>query len=293
MKKPGFIITVLALIALSIYLFVQAPAPLPEMETAVGETIPIETVLTLVAAENDVVRALWTREIVGAGQQVGLAFDEDWREDDVEAGPLPALFLREAAASLEKNPVPLSLFLGSDFPISPSNLFTGRQTEMFERIRETDEAQFFFAEDTQLHTAMFPDYASVEACVSCHNDHPDSPKVDWQLNEVMGATTWLYPKEEVTMAEFMEIIGAVRLGFRDAYTAYLEKTATFSNPPEIGERWPRDGGYYLPSTEVFLTEFAQQASIRSMEILLNANAAPGEPEAETQLTELAQRLAAK
>jgi hypothetical protein len=268
MNTPGYIITALALIALSIYLFVQAPSALPEEDAVSGELIPIGTVLRVVAAENDAVRALWTREIVGAGGTAGLAFNENWRDEDLEAGPLPALFLRLAATSLEKNPIPLSLFLGSDFPISPSNQFTGRQMEAFEQIRASGEPQFFLAEDTFLHTAMFADYASVEPCVACHNDHPDSPKTDWVLNDLMGATTWAYPKEAVTMDEFLALVAATRQGFREAYEEYLVKVATFDNPPEIGEQWPRDG-YFLPTADVFLAEFEAIASARSMELILS------------------------
>lgn len=52
MNKPANIITVLILVALIIYLFVQAPAPLPEEDRITGEKIPINTVFQLVAAEN-------------------------------------------------------------------------------------------------------------------------------------------------------------------------------------------------------------------------------------------------
>ena len=271
MTKPTWFMSALVLLVFAIYLFVQAPPPLPEEAVAVGEQIPIETVLTAVAAENDVVRALWTREIVGAGKKVGLAFDEHWRDQEVEAGPLPALFLREAAASLEKNPIPLSLFLGSDFPINPSNLFAGQQMERFERLKMDHKAQFFFTEDTKLYTAMFPDFASVQPCVTCHNEHSDSAKTDWVLNDVMGATTWAYPKATVTMDEFMDMITAVRQGFRDAYRAYLEKVATFAKPPKVGTTWPREGEYVLPSLDVFMGEFTQQASARTVDLLLSAS----------------------
>ena len=267
MKSPAFILTALALVVLGIYLFVQAPAPLPEEGAVTGKTVSVDHVLTLVAAENDIVRALWTKEIVGAGKKAGLAFDEHWQDESLEAGPLPALFLRLAAASLEKNPVPLSVFLGSDFPISPSNAFQGRQIEMFELIKQDLQPQFFFEEDTELYTAMFADVASVEGCVSCHNEHADSPKVDWVLNDVMGATTWAYPKQEMTNDEFLEVITAVRHSFRDAYIAYLDKVDTFENPPEIGENWPRDG-YYLPTAEVFLAEFESRASANTVDLLL-------------------------
>ncbi len=255
MTKPWFLLTVLVLLVLGVYLFVQRPEPLPEEGAVAGETVPIKTVFTLVVAENDIARSLWTREIVGKGKKAGLAFGEDWLEDGVEKGPLPALFLRAAATRLERHHIPLSLFLGSDFPIAPSNLFSGPQMEKFRIIKETHEPQFFYAEDAQLHTAMFADFASVAPCVNCHNAHPDSPKTDWKLNDVMGATTWAYPKAAVSRDEFIAIVKAFRHGITGAYVSYLEKVATFSAPPEIGEQWPREG-YYLPSAEVFLQEFA-------------------------------------
>lgn len=83
----------------------------------------------MLEAENDAARATWTKDIVKPGKQVGLDFSEDWREKGQDAGPLPAPFLRETAKNMERNPLRLSLFLGSDFPISSSNKFTDIQLE--------------------------------------------------------------------------------------------------------------------------------------------------------------------
>ena len=103
-----------------VYLFATRPVPL-QAEQAAGRSVPVETVFRIVAAENDAARKLWTVDIVGAGAKVGLKFHEKWREPAMEAGPLPALFLREASTALQKTRMPLGLFLGSDFPISQSN----------------------------------------------------------------------------------------------------------------------------------------------------------------------------
>lgn len=270
MIRP-FTVIVLLLAALVAYLFVSAPPPLPEDGPAAGPTLPVAEVLSLCAAENATVRALYTAEIVGAGKRVGLAFDEAWRDRGVDAGPLPALFLREAAMSLEKDPVRLGLFLGSDFPIRRANLFDSDQLARFEALRADRQPRFFVTADTGLHTAMFPDLAVAPACVDCHNAHPESPKHDWVLGDVMGATTWTYPDAELSLGETLELVAALRRGFRDAYTAYIEKAHTFSKPPEIGERWPRDG-YYLPSPEVFLAEAEKRTSGHTLEQLLSLSA---------------------
>src|SRR4029079_3256717 len=110
--------------------------------------------------------------------------------------------------------------------------------------------------------------------------HPNSPKTDWKLNDIMGATTWSYPKERVSLEELVQIVGALRASFGAAYEAYLTKVATFANPPEIGDRWPAQG-YFIPSKQVFLAEFERRASPNTVERLLlpTAEAKPASPSA--------------
>lgn len=268
MNFNHLLITSLLLCALIVYLFANAPPPLTE-PTSSGVAIPVERVFAVVDAENHAVRALWTKEIVGAGKPVGLKFDEHWRDPDVQAGPLPALFLRETARSLERDPVRLSLFLGSDYPINAANKFQGVQTEKYAMIKQTTQPQFFYATDTTLYTGMFPDRAVAQPCVDCHNNHPDTPKHDWQLNEIMGATTWCYPAAQVSSDELLQIVAALRRAFRDTYAGYLKKVETFSNPPPIGEHWPREG-YYLPALEIFMAEVERRTAPGSLAALLAA-----------------------
>jgi hypothetical protein len=265
MTKQKFWIACLALGVLGIYLFVSAPPPLAE-KTGADAVIPVERMFEILKAENDAVRAMWTKEVVGAGKQAGLKFDERWREVDVEAGPLPALFLRETAKSLEKNPTPLSLFLGSDFPVNSANRFEGMQLEKFQMVKQTLKPQFFFMPDIQMQVAMFSDVAVVEGCIQCHNEHEQSPKHDWKLNDVMGATTWMYPSGSVSMDELLRTLAALRQSFKDAYESYLEKTRKFANPPAIGERWPAEG-YFLPNSEVFMGEIAKRTAPQTMAAL--------------------------
>src|SRR5262245_38943521 len=268
-QLPGKAVLWAGMLALAaIYLFATRPEPLADSRVE-GRTVPIEKIFRILAAENGSVRALWTADIVGVGMKSGLQFDEKWREPAVKAGPLPALFLREAATALQKTRVPLGLFLGSDYPIAQSNLFSGVQAEQFRRVRATGEPAFFLAADIGRHTAMFPDLAVSAGCVTCHNEHANSPKTDWKLNDMMGATTWTYPKAAVTLEEAMQIVAALRSGFASAYNGYLAKLTTFDQPPEIGERWPRDG-YAVPTREVFMREFERRASPNTVERFLRA-----------------------
>ena len=266
MRFQVFCLYSLALIALIVFLFVNAPVPLPDSTATNAHSISIEQVFSLLEGESDVVRGTWTQDIVKSGTQSGLKFSAKWRQKSVEAGPLPALFLREIAKNLERSRFRLSLFLGSDFPISSANQFIGDQMNKFQLLKTTLQPQFFREPDTGLYTGMFADVAISKACIDCHNDHPDSPKNDWQLQDVMGATTWMYPQQRVTLEDTLHLLQLFRSSVVIAYTRYLDKVATFSNPPEIGKKWPSQG-YFLPDAETFISKTSQKASVSTIRIL--------------------------
>lgn len=269
MKINRIDIIVLSLLAVTgVYLFAQSPAPLVETNQAKGELIPVNTMFEMVAEENNNARKLWTKQIVVAGTKSGLKFGEEWHEKGVDQGPLPALFLREVATHLEKSPVPLSLFLGSDYPISSANKFIGKQAESFQKMRDTNgESQFFYSEDVERYTAMFADNVVVKGCATCHNEHPDSPKTDWVLNDIMGATTWAYPKGYVTRDESVLILSELRDAFGKAYTSFLDKLQTYKKPPTLGVKWPVDG-YFIPTADVFFDRFENSAAVSTLRFLL-------------------------
>ena len=81
------------------------PEELDDTAAASTKAFSVSEVLEMVAYENDVTRTLYTKAIVGAGKKQGLKFDENWQDDEVEAGPLPALFLRGISADIRKSPV--------------------------------------------------------------------------------------------------------------------------------------------------------------------------------------------
>lgn len=230
----------------------------------------VEEALEILAKENDVTRTLYTKAIVGSGQKQGMKFDEDWEKADIEAGPLPALFLRGVSADIQKKgEVPLGLFLGSDFPVRKSNKFTGKQEELFQEMREDMQPKYFFDEVSKLQTAMFPDFAVAKPCVDCHNDHPETMKTDWKMGDLMGATTWTYPADSLSFQELQAIVLAYRKGAAATYDKFLAEVSGFkeTSTPEIGDKWPTEG-YFLPATEVFIDSVAALASLETLKKIL-------------------------
>ena len=266
---PSSLIAPLSLGVVGVYLFVTAPPPLPDGSEA-SSTFPVETVLTMLAHENDVARTLYTKEIVGQAKPRGVEFREDWREPDVYAGPLPALFLRASAERVARSEHPLGLFLGSDMPIESSNRFDARHMEVFAEVRASREPRFFVDERTGLHTAMFPDFAGAPACVSCHNEHPDSPKTDWELGDVMGATTWTWPDATVPTDTALQLVATLRGAFAATYQEFLDDVTPLAGSPVVGAEWPRNA-HALPDAGVFMGRVAETSSAESLALLLGGD----------------------
>jgi len=62
---------------------------------------------------------------------------------------------------------------------------------------EDNPGQNYYGEETlggvRYYTAVYPDVAVAKACVTCHNDHKDSPKTNFELGDVMGGVVIRIP----------------------------------------------------------------------------------------------------
>ena len=266
MKNSPIVFLILSVIG--IYLFVSAPPELttPPVDKNVS-VVNVNKLFDLLSSEQSAARHLYTSKIVGPGIKSGLKFGEDWKEDGVDKGPLPALFLRSVGSELMRLDSGVGLFLGSDFPISPSNKFTSFQQKYFDEMKRSNNPAYFKDSTNNLYTAMYMDLASAKPCVSCHNDHPDTSKSDWKLNDPMGATTWTYSKSNLSLSELISHLKILRTSIRNSYAAYLDKVKTFEKEVIIGDKWP-SSGLYLPSIEVFMKEFENVSSSESINNLL-------------------------
>lgn len=272
-RKNLFLITLLCLTSMAlVYLFYNAPTSSDDfsIHPKNKNSYSSEDLFNILSRVNDETRALYTKEIVQAGKQSGLKFDENWQKKDVEAGPLPALFLRETSKLLEKSEVELGLYLGSNYPIAKANQFTGTQETKFEKILKTKKPQFFYDKESERNIAMFPDFAAAPACVTCHNEHKESPKKDWKLNDIMGATTWSIPEDSLTTEEVLSYLNAYVKASRQVYEVYLKKVKSFkkSEKPNIGNKWPTEG-YFLPNAESFAKKLQNIYSATTLNEILS------------------------
>jgi hypothetical protein len=136
-------------------------------------------------------REVYTKNVVNRLQNEDkvLKAGEHWKDDKLL--PLPAQMFRMGAERAREQSKTLSYALVSLWPINKKN---GARTEVEKAGLEAvakDPTHNHYANEaldgTNYFTAVYPDKAVSAACVDCHNNHPDSPRKDFKLGDVMGA----------------------------------------------------------------------------------------------------------
>ncbi len=120
---------------------------------------------------------------------------EHWEDD--KALVLPAQMFRYGSELVAEKDPGFSYSLLSLWPVNAQNKpKTDTEKKGLEFIAANPGQNFYGEEvlgDQKYFTAVYPDVAVAEACTSCHNDHKDSPRSDFQLGEVMGGVVIRIP----------------------------------------------------------------------------------------------------
>ncbi|MGQ0667219.1 MAG: Tll0287-like domain-containing protein [Nitrospiraceae bacterium] len=159
------------------------PSPL------VGFSLPIETVADYVHAVIEADRDVYTRHVVERMQSKGIVVaSENWAEKNTL--PLPAQFLLESGRLIAKKGTGIRYRLISLWPINKQNAASTEfeETGLGTFITQPNRPYVGFAEvgGSRYFQAIYADLAVTQACIGCHNAHPNSPKRDFRLNDVMG-----------------------------------------------------------------------------------------------------------
>ena len=144
-------------------------------------------------------RAVYTRHVVNrlTVEQGALTASEHWKSEPGTL-PLPAQMFRMAAEQVAARDVGVTYVLLSSWPINQQNgARTPVEREGLAAVVDNDGAAPFYGRETlggKLYfTAVYADVAVAPACVDCHNAHPDSPRRDFELGDVMGAVVLRFP----------------------------------------------------------------------------------------------------
>jgi hypothetical protein len=122
---------------------------------------------------------------------------EAWQTNGTPA--LPAHLLRLASESVQQNGAEFHYVARSAWPINPKNApETPTEKAGLEYLLDHSGSNFYSEESLggrRYFTAVYPDRAIVPACIECHNRHPNSPKKDFKLGDVMGGIVVRVPLE--------------------------------------------------------------------------------------------------
>ena len=153
-------------------------------------SLPVETVADYLHAVIEADREVYTKHVVERMQIKGVVVaSENWEEKNTL--PLPAQFLMESGRVMARKGLGIQYRLISLWPINKRNVASSE----FEKLglgtvltHPTKPYTGYVKEGgARYFQAVYPDLAVSQACIGCHNSHPDSPKRDFKINDVMGA----------------------------------------------------------------------------------------------------------
>ncbi len=142
-------------------------------------------------------RAVYTRKIVNRLVKKEKVIKASEHFEDDKALVLPAQMFRFGAEMVGKKTDDFSYSLQSLWPINKQN---EPRTEIekagLKYVAENKGKNFYGTEELggiKYFTAVYADTAVAPVCVSCHNEHKDTPKTDFKLGDVMGGVVIRVP----------------------------------------------------------------------------------------------------
>jgi len=144
-------------------------------------------------------RTVYTRMIVNrlAVEEKVIKASEHWKDD--KALVLPAQMFRYGAEMVEEKGANFSYSLLSLWPVNKQNSPKTEVEKTGLKYIADNPGKNYYAEETlgdsKYFTAIYPDTAVAKACISCHNDHKDSPRSDFKMGEIMGGVVIRIPVE--------------------------------------------------------------------------------------------------
>ena len=184
-----------AVIAMSAVLATRdVPAVEKHSETLKG--IPPETVADFLHAVIMAHRDFYTTHIVNRLLQEGVVeVSEDWRATN--SLPLPVQFLKETSEMAELTGAKVRYHLISQWPINKANApVTEFERRALEQVQKHPNRPYFGIigrGSEQFFGAVYADLAVTRVCIDCHNLHPNSPKSDFKIDDVMGGLVIVFP----------------------------------------------------------------------------------------------------
>lgn len=154
-----------------------------------SDFVPPDKAASYIHAIIEANRKNYTENVVNKLTTSGIAEAiEHWRDE--KGVPLPAQFLLESGRLVAQKDLKFSFRLAS---LTPIYVWNGATTDFERKGLDTvnkDPSKpfggFIRLNGGRYYQAVYPDHAVSQSCVTCHNQHPNSPRRDYKVGDVMG-----------------------------------------------------------------------------------------------------------
>ncbi|MCK6443041.1 methyl-accepting chemotaxis protein [Elstera cyanobacteriorum] len=155
--------------------------------------------------------------------------------NDPKGAPIPATFMLDMSARLQDKGVSLSFYSPYPFPERANRQTDAFQKAAWEQFQKNPDTPFIdrtVLNGKEVVRVAVGDRLG-EACVACHNSHPQSPKKDWKVGDVRG----VFEIQTVIDAQLARghmltysVLGVVLLGGLAVLIVSLWATRTVARP---------------------------------------------------------------
>lgn len=163
-----------------------------------SDMVSPEKVAEFIHAILEANRNNYTDNVVVKLQKEGVQAHEHWKDERGVA--LPAQYLMESGRLVSTKDLKLSFRLAS---LTPIYVWNGPNSDLERQglaavDKNPDEPHFGYLTKggVRYFQAIYADRASSQACVECHNQHTNSPRRDFKMDDVMGGIVITFPVGE-------------------------------------------------------------------------------------------------
>jgi methyl-accepting chemotaxis protein len=141
------------------------------------------------ANQFKVIRGYYTKNVIKKAVANGSLKPSFNHAEEANGIPLPATLIHDLSAALAEENTAINLYSNYPFPVRGDRQLDAFQQSAWSELSKNPDAVLTREEERDGRTIMrvaVADRMVAEACVNCHNSHPDSPKTDWALGDVRG-----------------------------------------------------------------------------------------------------------
>ena len=251
------------------FLFIPSPAQ------SLEDGIPAGLAADFIHAVVEAGRTTYSEQVV-EHLQSSLPASEKWEQDKTLL--LPAQFLSMSSKISNSRGIGMKYRLMSLWPLNNNNAPRSQNEKLgLEEVVKNTDKPFTWViprNGRWYFEAIYPDIAVSETCVTCHNNHPNSPKTDFKVGDVMGGIIIDLPlgkrTEKNVDEKFLlapevvaDYVHSVLESDRTVYAQHVVNRLEEQGILHSKEKWKNDKALMLPA------QFLLNSAIKSKRLGLN------------------------